>query len=169
MLNIRPATKADSKVLWEWANDQQTREASFNSQQITWKEHIEWFESKMHDANCHLYIITDESSEPIGQIRYDLQTPDTAVVSISLARDMRNRGYGTKALIFSLRQFSKDVNVQQVIAYIKPQNTPSIRAFEKAGFAESGECEMNGQSALRFSWRRSKNGNQNTPWRRRYE
>ena len=154
MLKIRAATKEDRRLLWEWANDSEARAASFNSEQIAWGQHVKWFDKKMHDPNCYLYVITNEKSEPIGQIRFDIEKPGAAVISVGMERQIRNRGYGTQALELSLRRISKDADVRQVVAYVKPENRQSIRAFEKAGFAKMVECNVKGQPALQFLWQR---------------
>lgn len=154
MLTIRLATREDIRLLWEWANDRETRAASFSSEQIPWDRHVEWFEKTMHNQNCRLYIVTSGKSEPIGQIRFDIENPGTAVVSIGIAKPMRNRGYGARALELALRQFSNDADVKQVIAYVKPENSQSMRAFEKAGFAKTAECKVKGQRALQLLWQR---------------
>jgi RimJ/RimL family protein N-acetyltransferase len=41
-----------------------------------------------------------------------------------------------------------------VIAYVKPQNEASIRAFVRAGFTRAAETRVHGQKALRYEWRR---------------
>jgi len=154
MLNIRRASSADCKLLWEWANDPEVRSASFSSQYISWNEHVAWFTRKMSDPNCHLYLIMSENSEAIGQVRFELERPDLAVVSISMAKDKRSRGYGTQALELALKQFNNLTDVRQVIAYVKPDNSRSIRTFEKAGFAKAVERSVKGQHALELVWKR---------------
>lgn len=154
MLNIRRATNEDCKLLWEWANDPEVRAASFNSQYVSWEEHIAWFAKKIIDPKCHLYIITDENSHPIGQARFEFEKPDSAVVSISMIQDKRSRGFGTQALQLALKHLSNSTEVIQVIAYVKPDNPRSSRAFEKAGFAKTGERNTKGQPAIEFTWQR---------------
>ena len=108
----------------------------------------------MSDPKCHLYLIMSDNSEAIGQVRFELERPDLAVVSISMAKDKRSRGYGTEALELALKQFNKLTDIRQVIAYVKPNNSRSIRMFEKAGFVKVVERSVKGQRALELVWRR---------------
>jgi UDP-2,4-diacetamido-2,4,6-trideoxy-beta-L-altropyranose hydrolase len=154
MVNIRRASSEDCKLLWEWTNDPEVRSASFSSQYISWNEHVAWFTGKMSDPKCHLYLIMSDDSEAIGQIRFELERHDLAVVSISMAKDKRSRGYGTQALELALKQFTNLTDIKQVIAYVKPDNSRSIRTFEKAGFAKAVERNVKGQPALELLWKR---------------
>jgi RimJ/RimL family protein N-acetyltransferase len=38
-----------------------------------------------------------------------------------------------------------------VLAYVKPDNTGSRRAFEKAGFLRKGRCSVRGQDAVLYA------------------
>ena len=44
MIYLREATIEDRDLLYEWANDPETRRASFNTDRINYEEHCRWFE-----------------------------------------------------------------------------------------------------------------------------
>jgi UDP-2,4-diacetamido-2,4,6-trideoxy-beta-L-altropyranose hydrolase len=152
MLKIRSATVEDCRLLWEWANDPEVRANSFHSEYIPWDKHIAWFNKKMKDPNCHLYLITEENSEPIGQLRFSVIEDSRSVVSISIAKDKRGYGHGTEGLLSALEALSKETAAKEVVAYVKPDNVSSIRMFEKAGFVNQGPRVVEGQNALAFLW-----------------
>lgn len=151
MLKIRSATSEDCKLLWEWANDPEVRANSFHSEHILWDEHVAWFNQKMNDSNCHLYVIMDQNSEPVGQVRF-VREEGRSVVSISIAKGKRGRGYGKEGLLSALKIFSRETGVKQVVAYVRPNNSSSIRMFEKAGFLNQGPHVVEGQDTLALSW-----------------
>lgn len=65
---LRKATPEDMKMLFDWANDEDVRRNSFNSNKITWEEHKVWFERLMKDENQYQYILMVDDI-PAGQIR----------------------------------------------------------------------------------------------------
>ena len=48
-LRVRPAEERDLYSLWLWANDPETRRASFGRETIPWIEHVAWFERQRSD------------------------------------------------------------------------------------------------------------------------
>jgi UDP-2,4-diacetamido-2,4,6-trideoxy-beta-L-altropyranose hydrolase len=155
LLKIRETDETDCKLLWEWANDPEVRAFSFHSEAIPWENHVTWFSKKMADPNCHLYVILNENSTAIGQVRFDIQRKGEAIVSISIAKDKRGHGYGTEALKLALKELVKSVpELRQVKAYVKIANTSSIRIFQRAGFAKEGKLMVENQAALQFRWTR---------------
>lgn len=156
MVKIRSVTDADCRLLWEWVNDPDVRAASFVSDPIPWEEHVNWFRGKRADPNCHIYVVLDQDDRPIGQVRFDIQSDSggEVIISLHIAWDQRGRGYGGDALRLACEQFFKAARAQPIVAYIKPQNVASIRAFEKAGFLHQGRTWVKGHEAARMVLRR---------------
>jgi RimJ/RimL family protein N-acetyltransferase len=148
-LLVRPATEADSRTIWDWANDPATRAASFSPEPIPWERHVTWFTGKLHDPRCHLYVVTDKDQRPLGMVRYDVEDSE-AVVSINLSPACRGRGLGPVALRQSADCLFDKAPVHNVIALIKPENQASVVAFERAGYRSQGQTVVNGCGALRF-------------------
>ncbi|MBN2309468.1 MAG: GNAT family N-acetyltransferase [Candidatus Hydrogenedentes bacterium] len=148
-LRVRHATRDDLELLWRWANEPGTRAASFSSDPIPWDTHVAWFERKMADAACRLYIVTLASGEPAAQVRFDLRGP-VADVSISVAAEHRGRGYAVTALELATAAFLAEVPAGRIHAYIKPDNLASLRTFAKAGYANEEACTVKGQRAVRL-------------------
>jgi spore coat polysaccharide biosynthesis predicted glycosyltransferase SpsG/RimJ/RimL family protein N-acetyltransferase len=134
-LGLRRVAADDRERLWTWANDPTTRRQSFDSRPIGWDEHVEWFEHRMRDANSVMFIAEDDHQHPIGQIRFDVEGR-RAVVSVSVAPEARGRGWGGVVIASGTRRLLRDVPaVEEVIGRIRPENTGSIAAFDRAGFA----------------------------------
>ncbi|MCB1114005.1 MAG: GNAT family N-acetyltransferase [Chlamydiia bacterium] len=84
-----------------------------------------------------LFIL--EEGKPVGVIRFN-RAPGIGGVEISivLAKDARGKGLGKRA-IEEATEWVKAQGFSAVIAKIKPENTPSIKAFKAAGFHEGGK------------------------------
>jgi UDP-2,4-diacetamido-2,4,6-trideoxy-beta-L-altropyranose hydrolase len=132
-LYLREASMDDSQMIWSWANDAVTREASFSSAPIPWETHSAWFSRKLTDPQHVMLIALSDSMEPLGQVRYQIQGNE-ADISINLAPERRGAGYGSRILKLADKWlFRKDV-VKTIHAYIKPDNLASKKAFTKAGY-----------------------------------
>jgi UDP-2,4-diacetamido-2,4,6-trideoxy-beta-L-altropyranose hydrolase len=146
-LTIRPAHTQDCEQVWKLANDPIIREASFNSGPIPWEMHKRWFRAKIADPACLYYIATVRKGVWIGQVRFDLEGA-RAVVSVSLVSEYRGFGWGSRLI----KQVSEKVTAEQglaaIEAWIKADNTGSIRAFEKAGYKKVEETEREGCTAV---------------------
>ncbi len=145
-LTLTEAQSADAKRLFEWANDPGNRAASFSSDVIEWDEHVAWLEKKLSNSDCSLFIVSDAQG-PLAQVRFD-DANDHTVISLSLAPERRGEGLASAVIEAAVKKASAAV----VHAFIKPDNVRSIRAFERAGFAERTDVEVQGCPALRLRW-----------------
>jgi UDP-2,4-diacetamido-2,4,6-trideoxy-beta-L-altropyranose hydrolase len=153
-LHIREVSVDDCKQLWEWANDHSVRTLSFSSEPIPWERHVEWFRSKINNPACVLQIAMYGNENPAGQIRYDLDG-DQAVVSISLDRAFRGKGYGSLLIRRSAQKLFATRAVTIIHAYVKRTNQTSTRAFEKAGYQDVGTAIVEGHEAVHLALSRS--------------
>ena len=152
-LHLRPATADDCRRVWEWANDPAVRAVSFTSESIPWEQHVTWFTRKLADANTRLWI-AERGAPPLGQVRFDLDGT-TATISVSLDATRRGKNLGALLIWSACQQLLRESAVETIHALIKPDNTASIRAFEKAWFEPAGQTEVKGCAALRFELKRS--------------
>jgi RimJ/RimL family protein N-acetyltransferase len=146
-LRLRVLGEADCQLLWEWANDPEVRTLSFSSEPIPQWQHVQWFKTKLSDPNCLIYLAIDRDDIPIGQIRYEIENNE-AVVSVSIDRKFRNRGYGSTLIQLASQQAFHIANLARIHAYIKPVNQASIRAFVKANFINFGISQVKGVQAV---------------------
>jgi RimJ/RimL family protein N-acetyltransferase len=133
MLYFRFAEPEDVEDLFIWRNDNITRQASFNTAQISFEEHKKWFEETLADPKRNLFIICDKQCNKLGQIRFD-KKEDIAEINITINPNYRNQGAGSLALSKSIIIYNNNFDVKQVIAKVKKDNTASLKAFQKAGF-----------------------------------
>lgn len=146
MLALRQVRDDDCRLLWEWADDPTVRAVSFSSESIPWERHVEWFQSKLEAPHCLFYIAVDDEGTPVGQARYDI-SGNEAVISISIAKEFRGRGYGSEIIQTASEQVFNVSSVGIIHAYIKQANEASTRAFSKAGFRDAGTTTIHGHRA----------------------
>jgi UDP-2,4-diacetamido-2,4,6-trideoxy-beta-L-altropyranose hydrolase len=152
--NLRDVREEDCELIWKWANDCETRAASFSPDAVPLNEHVEWFRAKLHNPACVFYVATNAANIPVGQVRYDL-TDDQAVVSVSVDRELRGKGYGTNLIWLSAERLFETTAITTIHAYIKPANESSIRAFEKVKYRKRGMVTIKGQDAVHLTLSRS--------------
>lgn len=148
-LRLRRTFKKDCKLIWEWANDQAVREASFSSEPIPWEAHLQWFTGKQKDPRCFHFMALDEHDIPVGQIRFDIQGEE-AEVSVSIDKQRRGYAYGSTLIKTAVKKILLLNQVKIIHAYVKPDNGASIEAFKKAGFQELPYVMKQSQPARHF-------------------
>jgi UDP-2,4-diacetamido-2,4,6-trideoxy-beta-L-altropyranose hydrolase len=134
LLKLRNIKHDDCKLLWQWANDPVVRKSSFSSEAITWEEHLKWFTNKLNSPNCYQFIGLNSENEPVGQIRFDIDSQLQAEVDISIDSNKRGKGYAIYLIKLSISHLFRNTNVEIVNAIIKSENIASIKLFSKSGF-----------------------------------
>jgi UDP-2,4-diacetamido-2,4,6-trideoxy-beta-L-altropyranose hydrolase len=146
---VRVAVEGDCHQIYKWANDNDTRAASFNSSFIDWDTHCHWFSQKHQNPNCVLLICSDDKRNSLGLVRFDL-AGDEAIISINLDPNMRGRGLAGFIIIRTLDELHKRYHISKVSAFIKQQNLRSAKVFERAGFSEIGSTTIRGHEAKHY-------------------
>jgi L-amino acid N-acyltransferase YncA len=88
-------------------------------------------------------------------VRFD-NAAGTVTVSIAVDAGLRGQGLGLDILRQGCRRAFSRGNVDQVHAFIKPDNTASLRLFARAGFVLSGNTEVRGLPAQQWVLNRSR-------------
>ena len=131
-ISFRPATPDDARQTWEWANDPDSRAASFSSDPIPWETHREWFLRRIA-AEDPVWIAT-AGGEAIGLIRFDAADQGVTTISINLSPSSRGRGWSALVISRAVAAFRTNQPEAEIHAWIKPTNEASRRAFVRAGF-----------------------------------
>jgi RimJ/RimL family protein N-acetyltransferase len=147
---LRPATHEDSRRVWEWASDPETRAASFHSGPIPWSEHERWYAASLSGETRHLRI-AEAGGAAVGLVRLDRMDGDAtaAEIGVNLAPGHRGRGLAAPILL-AARAEASSLGFARVVARIRSGNERSIRAFERAGFAFAGTERVAGVDARRY-------------------
>lgn len=156
-LRLRRAEEKDRHLLWEWANDPEVRTHSFSPDPISWETHVAWFDAKLNALRRPvptgmILIAEDGNGSPLGQIRFDLRPDGEWEVSVSLDQKMRGRGLAAELIESGVRQVLTNHPGARIHAFIKPENTASVKAFQRAAFRNAGRDQVRGNAAIHLTY-----------------
>lgn len=126
------AEEIDVNIFFQWANDEETRKNSFHTNLISFEEHKQWFEEKIHSENCEIYIAYEDET-PVGQVRLEYED-DIAHISYSVDKNQRGKGYGEKIILSAEKKVLKNGMANVMVAKVKYNNISSQKIFEKLGY-----------------------------------
>jgi UDP-2,4-diacetamido-2,4,6-trideoxy-beta-L-altropyranose hydrolase len=132
VVTLRPARTDDADRVMEWRNDGDAVRFSVTGRPVSAAEHQRWFTAMLADRDVRLWI-AEEAGEAVGQVRLDV-TEATGTVSIAVAREHRGRGLAVTMLGALIEVVAAAGDLRHLKALTHPDNTSSVRAFERAGF-----------------------------------
>lgn len=134
MITLILVTAKHEKALFRWRNDPTAYRHFLNQHPVNLREHKMWFKKVLGDPDCRLLIALNEEKKPIGQVRFDIDENE-AEINITIAKEFRGLGYGTKAIKKSSDLFLENQpGIKKIIAKVKTENIYSIRSFIGAGY-----------------------------------
>lgn len=142
----RKAVESDLDLYFDWANDIDTRNNSFNSQIIDYQIHTNWFLRKIVDKNTLMLVFENEASIPVGQVRIE-QKSEENIIGISIDKNFRGLGLAVPMLENACSIFFEEFNEKTIHAYIKKVNLASVKSFKKAGFQEEKELLIGNEAS----------------------
>jgi spore coat polysaccharide biosynthesis predicted glycosyltransferase SpsG/RimJ/RimL family protein N-acetyltransferase len=148
-LSLKPITSDDIQCLFQLANDPVVRLNSINTGSISWEEHVEWFQRRLTDQNCHL-LIFHRGDKFVGQVRFDLSN-DYAIINISLTEEFRGQGLAKRMILQAVENLSQHQKAIRIVyAYIRAENAASIKSFLASGFNFMEETLIHGNQFMRY-------------------
>lgn len=151
MLVLRPAVFEDAEMLFAWANDPQTRAASFHPEPIEFEGHCRWLRKKLASPSVQMFIGTD-GGRPVGVIRFDLEA-GAAVLSFTVAPEARGRGFGAALVAEGTARILGEGFAAVARGCVRHDNAASRRCFVKAGFDRVQDAEVHGVPCAVFERR----------------
>jgi RimJ/RimL family protein N-acetyltransferase len=136
-IRLRRAVASDADLLLEWANDPETRAASFHVERIVPEEHQRWLGARLASPSTVLWI-GELDGRPIGQVRLELDPDGVAEVGISVAPAARGTGLGGRLLQTALTEAGRNLSISAFVARVRPSNARSLALFAAAGFVDAG-------------------------------
>lgn len=153
-IEIRAArdTPEDRRFVWEVNNDPSVRERAINTDSIPWEEHVEWYADVMSDPN-RLLFVTQYGGQDCGVVRYDLDDEATeAEITIALQDEFRGKHIGRSVIELTASSILERGGVETVVAHVRPDNPPSLKAFRSAGYVEAGREILRGVEMVRLEF-----------------
>lgn len=143
-IKVRKVTAADVEIMFEWANDPETRANAINTAPISWEGHVQWFNRRIQDTSSHMFIFEHVTSKKrIGLTRFDLLN-DTYLISYLVDKDHRGAGWGEVILKCGIAELMKAIGGRPKLkAMVKEGNHPSSQVFVNLGFAHKEPAILN--------------------------
>lgn len=132
-IHFRFAKESDTDLYYKWSNDSTVRKNSYNQDEITYESHVKWFNSKLRSPLCFFYLFLNEENQPVGQVRIDNNGTET-VIGISIDENFRGKKLGSVLIKMASEDYLKKHPTENIVAYIKQENSASYNSFTKAGF-----------------------------------
>jgi len=137
LTSLRKAAYADCELIFNWANDQTVRANAFNPKPIAFRDHENWFDNKLKDERCHIFILSLHGADA-GQIRFDM-VENIAAISYLIDKDFRGLGLGSLIVSKGIDSMKAENKARRFIALVKLSNEASIRIFKHLGFVQKAD------------------------------
>lgn len=89
----------------------------------------------MFNQGGRFFMVYDRNDVPVGFVRLVKTGPECEIVLVIGDREKWGRRLGASAILEGLKLAFLDMRAKSVIAKIHPNNTRSLRAFQRLGFA----------------------------------
>jgi spore coat polysaccharide biosynthesis predicted glycosyltransferase SpsG/RimJ/RimL family protein N-acetyltransferase len=149
-LEVRPARWDDSESLLRWANDPVTRQSSFHPEAIERHNHEQWLRKRLDHPDYHI-VLGWVGTESVGSFRAERHA-EGWVCSLVIAPEARGHGWATALVFKACHTLRQQHGLTGIIAYIKAENTASIKAFTRAGFTFVQETIQGNTPSFEYRW-----------------
>lgn len=131
--------------LFVWQTMPEVRQYSRNQKAPEWQEHCDWYEKRQASHNSVMAEIMYQGFS-VGMLRLDHKNsePLQFEVSVLIAPNYHGRGIAPMAL----RMARRLVPFGEFLAYIKPENRASLRAFAAAGYKSTSQPDYFRREAI---------------------
>lgn len=119
-----------ARFIWKLRNEESARLVSRNASIISLQDHLVWFNKKINDNWCYLYVF-QLGNNMVSMVRLDfIKEKKVYEISIIVKSDFRGKGISSQ----SIKQILTLHNELPIHAEIKKNNYVSQRLFENLGF-----------------------------------
>lgn len=136
---FKPIEREDLERVLAWRNRFSVRNAALNDHEITWEEHVAWFEKESLDATRQTYVYIEQGA-PLGMMTYlEFEERDQHLKwSFYLTSDELPRGTGTRMCARFLEKVFAEMPIRKVYATVIMNNPKSLKLHKRLGFEQEG-------------------------------
>ena len=142
-VRLKRLKEQDLEMLRTWRNDPKIRRVMFFQEHITRDMQLKWFTSL---SELDYYFVIETGNEPVGLIHLNIdeKDKDSAFAGLFIHDDSY---WGTQVPVYSslaLLNFAfKELDLKQVLAKVRKDNSAAIRYNQSLGFsAIQEECQV---------------------------
>ncbi len=137
-LQLRNATVDDERLLFDWANDPETRSRSIATQLIEPAQHHIWFSRRIDNPDCKILIAENAAASPVGYVRFEKDGAHW-LISYAIGKAYRGVGLGRPMLEAGIDDLRIKIPTVSLKALVQYDNSASRRIFEKLNFEKHPE------------------------------
>ncbi|MFP4496868.1 MAG: GNAT family N-acetyltransferase [Vulcanimicrobiota bacterium] len=115
------------------------------------KETMEWIQKNINRYKEHGFGIWGAFNKKnkkmlghIGLVNLKIQNKDETALAYLLMKEFQGRGLATEGARACVEYAFTNLQRQQVVSAIRPENRPSAKVIEKLGFTPHGQCQLAG-------------------------
>lgn len=145
-VSLRPEiTRTHALILMDWLEDERVTRYLSDSRSVSRfiEQAIDRTQmpilTHLFNQGGRFFMAYDRGDMPVGFVRLIKTGPDCEIVLVIGDRDTWGRRLGASTIREGLKLAFLDMRAQNVIAKIHPDNTRSLKAFERCGFLVKGE------------------------------
>lgn len=127
-MRLRPATDVDSAFFWAVRNDPQTIAHSWSKRGVLAEEHARWWQ-----GTPDWRYVAEGLTGDVGTLRLTALDDSTCEVHLAVAPEFRGMGYSTE-MLKEATVLAREMGYKRIVARVDSDNTPSLRAFVRAGY-----------------------------------
>ena len=132
-------------MFFHWANESSTRNNSYNNEQISYENHVKWFNERLNNPDVFMYIFYDKQETAVGQVRIEKDFKKReCLIGISVSETQRGKGYSSEMIHKASLEFSLRNPGFSILAFVFLSNQASLKSFLKAGYQPVEERGING-------------------------
>ena len=135
-LELSECTQKHIDLIYNMANDIETRKNSFNTSAIKYDEHCKWYKDSLNNPNRYMYVVKDKDII-VGYIRLDIDKKK-GEISYSIEKSFRGKGYANE-LLNIIKSKAEEIGLEVLEGKVKPENIFSRKTFIYNKFIEYKE------------------------------
>lgn len=138
---LRSLEYGDLRMVFDWRNHENNRKWFFNSDELTFNQHLSWFQKYEDLPNDYLFIAeykSENKNVPFGQVA--IYNIDFAESTGEFGRfligndEFKGKGLGTEMIQTVLKIAKESLGLKQIYLEVKINNEVAIHLYKKNGF-----------------------------------
>ena len=130
---FRKFTEYDIDLLRSWRKDHLVQKY------VHYASLEDWFNYVNENPNYYSWIAYERElpDVAVGIVNVEEYKPLVGAISVITNPVLRGKGYGAKIVKYVIQQ-PEIAHLKKIEAFIKPENVPSLKCFQKANFINHG-------------------------------
>lgn len=145
LVTLRPYSADDAGAVWEMVHDPEGNDLTGTTATFTREQIREWVATRPTAADrLDLAIVENATGLYAGEVVLNEFDADRRSANFRIALrgpDWYGRGLGGEATALTVRHAFETIGLDGVVLDVRADNARAIRAYERAGFVETGRTD----------------------------